>query len=163
MTRYSDRMRAVSLELKVPPLIVVAIFAFLMIVVARFWPTSVLIAFEIRLLVALGIALAGFGVITAGVLTFRARRTTVNPMKPETASSLVATGIYRVTSNPMYLGMLLVLAGLGILLAHVAALPALAGFVLYMNRFQIQPEERALRERFGEEFMQYTRAVRRWI
>jgi protein-S-isoprenylcysteine O-methyltransferase Ste14 len=152
-----------GLELKVPPLIVVAVFASLMFVAARLWPSSALIAFEIRLLVALGVALVGVGVIAAGIFAFRARRTTVNPMKPETASSLVATGIYRITRNPMYLGMLLLLAALGIVLAHVAALPALAGFVLYMNRFQIQPEERALRERFGEEFTQYTRAVRRWI
>jgi protein-S-isoprenylcysteine O-methyltransferase Ste14 len=152
-----------GLELKIPPAVVGLTFGLLLIVAARVWPSSANVSFTLRIVAGMALALAGFGITTAGVQTFRARQTTVNPMKPDTASSLVATGIYRHTRNPMYLGMLLVLTGLGLALAHFAAPLAMAGFVLYMNRFQIQPEERALRERFGAEFDEYTKTVRRWI
>ena len=99
----------------------------------------------------------------SAVLGFRRAKTTVNPLKPEQASSLVVRGIYRWTRNPMYLAMLLVLAAWACIVANVAALAILPLFVLYLNRFQIGPEERALQARFGGEFEEYKRTVRRWL
>lgn len=113
--------------------------------------------------IALGLAAAGVGTAGAGVVSFRRAKTTVNPRKPETASSLVVSGIYRATRNPMYLGMLIVLAGWAAFLANALAFIAAATFVLYMNRFQITPEEKALAARFGPEFEAYCGNVRRWI
>jgi protein-S-isoprenylcysteine O-methyltransferase Ste14 len=84
-------------------------------------------------------------------------------MTPEAASSLVVAGIYRVTRNPMYLGFLLILLGWAAWLSNVLALLPLAGFVIYMNVFQIRPEERALEALFGPEFEAYKKQVRRWI
>lgn len=112
---------------------------------------------------ALGMAAVGAGVAVAGIASFRLAKTTVNPLKPETASSLVVSGIYQVTRNPMYLGALLVLIGWAILLANALAFIVSATFVLYLNRFQIAPEEKALATRFGPEFAAYSAAVRRWI
>ena len=106
-------------------------------------------------------AALAFGLL--GVFAFRASRTTVNPLKPEQATALVTSGIYRVSRNPMYVGMC------SLLLAWAAWLSALlpfAGpivFALYITRFQIQPEERALIELFGEQYTQYAARVRRWL
>jgi protein-S-isoprenylcysteine O-methyltransferase Ste14 len=63
----------------------------------------------------------------------------------------------------MYLGFLLLLAAWAVWLTHPLALLTVPVFVGYMNRFQIRPEEAALTARFGEEFIAYTRRVRRWV
>ena len=114
-------------------------------------------------MVAASLAVLGVAVAIAGVASFRRAQTTVNPLKPESTSSLVVSGVYRVSRNPMYVGMLLVLLGWGVLLSNVLALPIVPGFVLYMNRFQIGPEETVLAELFGEEYATYRSRVRRWL
>lgn len=88
----------------------------------------------------------------------------MNPLKPDTSSALVRSGVYNLTRNPMYLGFLMLLIGWGIYLSNAVALlfvPPM--FLMYMNRFQIEPEERALTSRFGQEFIEYTTRVRRWF
>ena len=112
---------------------------------------------------ALALIAGGIAVAIAGVVQFRRASTTVNPMTPEASSSLVVSGVYRRTRNPMYLGFLLALAGWAAFLASFAALMVLPLFVAYMNRFQIVPEERALAARFGQQFEDYRRSVRRWL
>ena len=107
--------------------------------------------------------LVGLGICALGVVAFRQARTTVNPLAPELASALVVAGIYRYTRNPMYLGFLILLLGWAVFLENVAAFLVLPLFVLYMNRFQIEPEERALEALFGQEFVDYKQSVRRWI
>jgi protein-S-isoprenylcysteine O-methyltransferase Ste14 len=97
------------------------------------------------------------------VVAFRRAGTTVNPMKPESSSSLVVSGIYAFTRNPMYLGFLFALLAWAIYLSHPAAFLVLPLFVWYMNRFQIEPEERALASLFGEAFTTYAARVRRWL
>jgi len=106
---------------------------------------------------------AGAVVGVAGVRTFRRAQTTVNPYRPHATSTLVTTGVYRFTRNPMYLGLMLALAGWGIYLANVWSLLLGFAFIPFMNRFQIQPEERALEQTWGEEFRIYCRKVRRWL
>jgi len=107
---------------------------------------------------ALGILIAG-----AGLVAFHRARTTANPMRPEAATSLVTTGIYRWTRNPMYLGWLPVLAGWAVYLQHAGALLMVPLFMLYLTRFQIIPEERALAAKFGGQFDAYRQRVRRWL
>jgi protein-S-isoprenylcysteine O-methyltransferase Ste14 len=75
----------------------------------------------------------------------------------------VSGGIYRFTRNPMYLGRLLQLAGWAVFLSNALAALLLPVYVLYINRFQVQPEERALLERFGSEYAAYQQRVRRWL
>jgi protein-S-isoprenylcysteine O-methyltransferase Ste14 len=116
-----------------------------------------------RLVVALALVLAGALVAAAGVVAFRRHKTTVNPFTPDQSSSLVTMGVYRFSRNPMYLGFLLALAGWAVYLASWPAALWLPAFVLYMNRFQIQPEERALLERFGQQFVTYSKTTRRWL
>lgn len=118
---------------------------------------------SLRMAAALALGSAGLGVGIAGVLAFRRARTTVNPWRPERASALVDTGIYRHTRNPMYLGLLLGLLGWAVYLGSLLALLLALAFVPWMNRFQIGPEERALERIFGDDFAAYRRRVRRWL
>jgi len=107
--------------------------------------------------------LLGLVICILGVIEFKAAKTTVNPTKPQSSSSLVTSGIYRFTRNPMHMGFLLILTGWAAMTANVVAFLVLPLFVLYMNRFQIKPEEKALMLIFGDQFRTYCSAVRRWI
>jgi protein-S-isoprenylcysteine O-methyltransferase Ste14 len=151
-----------ALELKVPPLIVVAISALLMWAIARATPTLTL-HYPGRVLVAATLFVLGIAIVLMGVLAFRRSRTTVDPRFPGKASHVVKSGSYRFTRNPMYLGMLIVLIAWMALLANVAAVVIPAVFALYITRWQIMPEERALAEKFGAEYEAYRRSVRRWL
>lgn len=99
----------------------------------------------------------------AGVISFNQAKTTVHPLKPETASALVTSGIYRFSRNPMYLGMALALCAWACYLASIWSIAGVVGFLLYMYRFQIRPEERALERLFGRAFIDYKKRVRPWI
>ena len=109
------------------------------------------------------IAALGVGIALAGVVEFRRAQTTVNPLKPETSSRLVTSGIYRHTRNPMYLGMAVVLLAWAAWLGSAWSLPGIAMFAAYLTRFQILPEEAALQRIFGKEFAEYRERVRRWL
>jgi protein-S-isoprenylcysteine O-methyltransferase Ste14 len=151
------------LELRIPPVMLVILVAVAMAGVAYTVPTSLPMPMWPRLIVALSLVVVGAGVAMAGVVAFRRQKTTVNPFTPEQSSSLVATGIYRFSRNPMYLGFFLALLGWCVYLSNWASALWLPVFVLYMNRFQIGPEERALKQHFGPAFVAYTQSVRRWL
>lgn len=150
------------LDLKIPPLAVVLVLGAFMWLMAWALPEF---GFDLpsRTLMAGIAAAAGFIVAAWGVAAFRRAGTTVNPMKPESSSSLVSSGIYSFTRNPMYLGFLLALLAWALYLSHPAAFLVLPLYVWYMNRFQIEPEERALASLFGERFTSYASRVRRWL
>ena len=150
------------LELKVPPVAVVLLFATLMWLISTREPPLAL-DLPWRVAVAFMLYGAGFAVALAGVIAFYRAKTTINPVTPEAATAIVTTGIYRFSRNPMYLGLLLTLIGWAVWLSHLLAFALLPFFVLYMNRFQIEPEERALSAKFGGLFRDYTRSVRRWL
>ena len=155
-------VRMKSLELKIPPPAIAALST------AAMWGLSLItplldVPLFTRVSAAIALALAGGGFSLAGVISFRRAKTTVNPMKPETATSLVSSGIYRVTRNPMYVGLLLVLIAWAAYLSSAWALLGPVGFVLYISRFQIAPEERALSTLFGSEYIAYQSKVRRWL
>jgi protein-S-isoprenylcysteine O-methyltransferase Ste14 len=150
-----------ALELKVPPLALVFLFGGLMRLVSAY--AMFTIALPWRSTFALIFYMVGSAIVLAGVLTFRRMKTTVNPLTPEATTTMVTSGIYRFTRNPMYLGFLLILVGWTIDLSNLLAFACLPLFVWYMNRFQILPEERALASRFPEVFTAYKRSARRWV
>jgi len=151
-----------ALELKIPPVLVTTVFVMLMWLVSQLTPEFP-ISPKLRISLMLLFSMAGAYVGLAGVDAFRKAGTTVNPLTPETSSTLVVSGIFRRTRNPMYLALLLVLIAWGIYLANLYALVITTGFILYMTCFQIKPEERALEKSFGAEFIDYKETVRRWI
>ncbi|WP_246840536.1 isoprenylcysteine carboxylmethyltransferase family protein [Lacimicrobium sp. SS2-24] len=151
-----------KLELRIPPVVQVAIFALVMWLLDQWFPAAAL-ELPANLWMAILLAVGGAAIALSGVWAFRKARTTVDPRVPEQASSLVTGGIYRYSRNPMYLGFLLALLGWAYFLGNPINLVVLIGFVIYMNRFQIQPEERIMQQKFGHQFRQYQSDVRRWI
>jgi protein-S-isoprenylcysteine O-methyltransferase Ste14 len=150
------------LELKIPPLAVLALFALAVFGAGRWLPSGNLpfLASAASALVAI---VAGIGVALAGVVQFRRTGTTVDPLAPGKASALVDAGVYRWTRNPMYLGMALVLLGGALWRGSIPGVALVGGFCAYLTRFQILPEERALQAIFGDAYLRYMRRVRRWI
>lgn len=151
-----------SLELKIPPLFLVIIFGILMWCLSMFLP-GVIVSKSISFAVAGIVFMVGLAFALFGVLSFKKSDTTVNPMAPQEATSLVTSGVYQITRNPMYVGFLLFLLAWAIYLTNVYALLFSLGFVWYMNQFQIKPEEEMLTNLFGEQFTAYTDKVRRWL
>lgn len=150
------------LELRLPPPVVLLLWAAAMKAGAWVWPA---LAFDLpaRRPLAAALALAGLVCALAGAWAFRNAQTTLDPRRPERASCVVSTGIYRCTRNPMYLGIALLLAAWATYLAHALAFVAWPLFIAYLTRFQIVPEERHLREKFGPEYAAYQARVRRWL
>ena len=151
-----------GLALKVPPALLMLIFGGLMWLLDRLVPALRLTINGHELLTALFTVLAVVCVLS-GVISFRLAQTTVDPVHPERASSVVTTGIYRWTRNPMYLGFWLLLLAYAVKLSQPLALLLLPVFIGYMNRFQIIPEEHALERLFGDDYRSYCQRVRRWI
>jgi len=150
------------LELKVPPAVLCALVSALMIMVTRLMPELAL-QISFAPVLAFVFTLVGSMVAILGVLEFRRLRTTVNPTKPQSTTTVVTTGVYRLSRNPMYLGLALLLLGQAIWESHPVAFLGVPAFILYMNRFQILAEERALVGKFGSEYLAYMTVVRRWI
>ncbi len=150
------------LELKVPP----PILALLLGVLMWFTPSFAGIVDtprEVRVGLAVASLLVGLIVSISGVVEFRRARTTINPVKANTASSLVCSGVYRFTRNPMYVGLFFALLAWTIYLSNPVCLVFLLLYVLYINRFQIKPEERILLGLFGESYAAYMKRVHRWV
>ncbi len=151
-----------ALELKVPPP------ALAILIAGAMWGTSLvtpLLEFPafVRIATAATITLAGIGSSVAAIISFRHAGTTINPMKPETTSLLVCGGIYSVSRNPMTVGLVFVLVAWAVFLGSAWAMLGPVAFVLYMNQFQIAPEERVLAGKFGDRYSAYKSAVRRWL
>ncbi len=151
-----------ALELKLPPVLLTAVTGLLMWLTANALPNLDRVhAWQTQL--ALLLACGGLIFAVYAVLACRRAGTSLDPLKPDESSTLITNSVFRVTRNPMYFGMLLVLLGWSIELGNVMATAWLFIYVLYMNQFQILPEERALEARFGDEYRDYHKRVRRWI
>ncbi len=151
-----------SLEHRIPPLLVAVLIAVAM------WPLSatlpkVSVSPQLRIALAVAMALVGAAFSIAGAVAFRRAETTVDPLHPGRASTLVVDGVYRVTRNPIYVGLLLGLVALAVALASPVSLAGPVAFIVYINRFQIEPEERALLSKFGSEYETYMSSARRWL
>lgn len=150
------------LENRIPPLVLVVIIGLTMFAISSLLPTMEVNRsysfFLSMLLFSIGI----FFVI-AGVLEFKRKQTTVDPREPEKASTLVVSGVYRLSRNPMYVGFALFLVALVAYLRSPVLSVGVIFFVMYMNRFQIEPEERVMATIFGEAYVRYKAIVRRWL
>ena len=151
-----------DLELRVPPPVLALCLALLMWFTSSLVP-PVVVPFGVRVGIALALVVIGQSISISGMVSFRRARTTINPIKPSAASSLVTSGVYRYTRNPMYLGLSVTLMAWAVFLSNLMALLAVPLFVLYISRFQINPEERVLSSLFGAEYAAYKEKVRRWL
>jgi protein-S-isoprenylcysteine O-methyltransferase Ste14 len=150
------------LELKIPPPVVGVLVA------AAMWAGTTLgpqLPFDpaARYATVAVLLMAGIAFDVLGLIAFHASRTTVNPLKPERSTALVTGGVYRISRNPMYVGMSLLLLAYAVYLSALLPFTGPVFFVLYITRFQIQPEERILSGIFGAEYAAYAARVRRWL
>ena len=151
-----------ALENKIPPPVVMLILAATMWGAAKIQsPLAIEPHLRTGLLLVLGAVALGFSL--GGVVAFRAARTTINPVRIDRASRVVTGGIYRLSRNPMYVGLTALLAGWAVFLAVPVAGIGPIAFALFTHRFQILPEERVLAAKFGREYLDYKQRVRRWV
>ena len=113
--------------------------------------------------IAASLVVFGLGIVGTSGWAFKQAGTTLNPVTPEQTSTLVTTGWYRYSRNPMYFGFLMALLGWAVGLGDIENTVVLAAFVVLANRRFIQPEEQVLARRFGSDFQQYQQEVRRWL
>jgi protein-S-isoprenylcysteine O-methyltransferase Ste14 len=151
-----------ALENRIPPPFLIPIIGAAMWAVAWLGPV-VQAGRNLRLLAAGGFALFGVTVAAIGILSFRKARTTINPVRIDRASSFVTGGIYRYTRNPMYVGLASVLMSWAIYLAVPWAFLGPVVFMVFITRFQIIPEERVMSSKFGRDYDEYRKRVRRWL
>lgn len=154
-----------NLELKCPPPIVMMICVIISLIASQKNLEFIQLQISIfdNLVWPLIFLIAGIAVALAGVKEFKQYHTTLNPLHPEKTSSLVTSGVYQLTRNPMYLGLLIVLLGWGDLLDSFLAYSGALIFFLYISIFQIKPEEEMMKAKFDQEFSQYCSQVRRWL
>lgn|SRR5690554_4729581 len=151
-----------NLELRIPPLVLMILVALTMWLAAASVPV-VIVTFAGQMAVALILAIVGVQLAISATRTFYDRKTTVNPLTPDESSSLITDGVFKLSRNPIYLGMTLILAGLAVWLGALTSLLGVPLFVIYMTRLQIIPEERSLQAQFGQAFSAYCQRTRRWI
>ena len=143
-----------------PPLVAVSI-AFMMYLVNPYFVACCSLSWLPHFAIIFIISAAFF--LPPALLQFRRVKTTVNPYTPKKTSKLVTGGVYKYSRNPMYLGMALVLAAWAAILETAPSFAGVLVFIAYISYFQINDEEEALAELFGEEFDAYKSRVRRWL
>ena len=146
-----------NLDTKIPPPIVTI---FILLIIYFFS----LKEYDLNIFLISGILLAsGLLFILSAVFQFIKRKTTVNPTKPYKTTSLVISGTFKITRNPMYLGMLLIIMSYAFYKLSIISLFLIPLFIFYINKFQIEPEEHEMRKKFGKEYEEYCKKVDRWI
>jgi protein-S-isoprenylcysteine O-methyltransferase Ste14 len=147
---------------RIPPPAVALVLAICMYALKEFGP-QIHIGRDFRNFATLMLVVLGLACEVPAIFTFWKQKTTVNPLKIDSAKHLVVSGAYRFTRNPMYLGMSFLLIGWALNLANLLAFIGPILFVIYITRFQILLEERVLSKIFGNEYTEYKNKVRRWI
>ena len=148
------------METKIPPPIVTLIFGLAIYLSRTIFPE---IEIQYSSFFGMVLLLLGFFILISAVKLFRNDKTTVNPLSPEQATKLVTNGIFKLSRNPMYLGMAVILASVAVFFNIIGGIIFMALFCLYITKFQIIPEEKAMKELFAQDFEQYMKATRRWI
>ena len=151
------------MHLRIPPPIV-ALIGILLIFLSKDYILILYLHPHLQNTLSLLFLIFGFVIIFLATKEFKKSETTVNPMKPETSTRLVTSGVFKYTRNPMYLGLA------SILLASCFYFSSLLGiivyvplFIFYITVFQIIPEEESMKTIFNDEYLDYCSKVRRWI
>lgn len=149
-------------KLRIPPPVQGVFWAFCMWGIYKLFP-NLNLQFTGQKLLGLSLIGIGLGLDLISIGAFLRAKTTINPIKLAKTSHLVTSGLYRLSRNPMYLGLACLLTGWAILLGNPINLLILGIFILLMNMLQIIPEEQILLEKFGHNYRNYQSEVKRWI
>jgi len=145
---------------KIPPPIVTLTFGLFIYFSRYFFPEF---NNEILSIASVLSLLIGIGVLVSAVASFRKQKTTVNPLDIEKASSLVISGVFKYSRNPMYLGMVFILLSIALKFNLIGGIILTLLFAIFITRFQIIPEEVVMEKLFKEEFDSYKKKTRRWL
>lgn len=145
---------------KIPPPIVTLAFGLMIYFSRNIFPDINNIIFYI---LSLFFIILGPFILISAVRSFKAEQTTINPININNASSLVISGVFKYSRNPMYLGMVFILLALSFWFNLVGGILFTSIFIMYITKFQIIPEEAAMKSIFGEDFNKYKNKTRRWI
>ena len=148
-----------NLKTKIPPPLITLIC----ILIIYFFEKEFIFFEDWNIYISGFFLLWGLVIIAFAVFKFAKTKTTVDPTKPSKTSSLVISGIYRITRNPMYLGMLFLIISFTFYKLSLAGAIIIPSFIFYINKYQIEPEEYEMRKKFGENFEDYCKKVDRWI
>ena len=145
---------------KIPPPIVTLFFG-----LCIYFSRDYFFSYEYKFLDILSYTffLIGLWILISAVNSFKKQSTTVNPIKIENASSLVTSGVFEYSRNPMYLGMALILLGLTLMFNMIGGTLFTILFTIFITKFQIRPEEEVMERLFGEDFLKYKQNVRMWL
>lgn len=146
--------------MRVPPVALLAICAAITVAFANYVPIARFTAPNWLVLLEL---IAGVVFLVPAVFSFVKHKTTISPLSPSEATTLVTSGIFSVTRNPMYVGMLLTLVSVALWFETVGGLISIPLFFIIIDRFQIQVEEQHLIENFGQAYRDYAQRVPRWL
>ena len=92
---------------------------------------------------------------------FKSRNTTIKLY--EQSSTLVTTGVFKYSRNPMYLGFVSILLGITIMMGALTPFFVVPFFAVFVDRYCIRIEEKMLKEKFGDEWENYKAKTRRWF
>ena len=148
-----------NLKTKIPPPLITLIC----ILIIYFFEKEFIFFEDWNIYISVFFLLWGLIIIAFAVFKFAKTKTTVDPTKPSKTSSLVISGIYRITRNPMYLGMLFLIISFTFYKLSLVGAIVIPSFIFYINKYQIEPEEYEMRKKFGENFEDYSKKVDRWI
>ncbi len=150
------------LELKIPP---PAVFLILILAIRLFLkqPPSSSVDVNFSLICCLVIWAVASLIAGRALWLFFRQNTTIHPEDPDKTRVLIVDDVYRISRNPMYLSLSLLLLGYCLWVNNLWCIISFPVFILYINRFQIKPEERILLNKFGDKYKEFCKNSPRWI
>ena len=145
---------------KIPPPIVTLFFGLCIYFSQEYFPESNL---EFLTILSYIFFFSGFSILVLAVSLFKKQNTTINPIKIENASSLITSGVFEYSRNPMYLGMVMILLGIALMFNFIGGILFTLLFAIYITKYQIRPEEEVMERLFGGDYLKYKNSVRVWL
>ena len=145
---------------KIPPPTVTLVFG-----LAIYFSKPLFPDFSNLILNVLSLLLIIVGPLTliSAARSFKVQETTINPINIDKATSLVVSGVFKYSRNPMYLGMALILLSISFKFNLLGGIFFTLLFAIYITRFQIIPEEAVMEKLFSDDFQKYKSKTRMWI
>ena len=148
------------MKTKIPPPIIA------LVMIAIIYLSSLIIepiTFNYQTLIGILVVIIGLACAIPSFRLFAKYKTTISPFTPSETTALVTDGMYRYSRKPMYLGLVLLTIAATIFFGTWLGVVIVVAFIFLLNFLQILPEEEALLDIFGEEYVEYQKKVRRWI
>jgi protein-S-isoprenylcysteine O-methyltransferase Ste14 len=161
LRRRTEGTIVIARIIRLPPVLFLSFLVVGSMAQARFPLSLGLPSFAVGMAVGSGALIVAAAIASAALWELNKHRTTVEPWQRPTA--LVTSGVFSFSRNPLYLALLLVLAGIAVMADALWLIIVTALLWLSLDRFIIRTEEEVLKEIFTEEYLAYRSRVRRWV